>query len=609
MNSPNSRIANIFFSTRLGRSFAVILLLAFLCLASWILDRWSLNLQLLTYLASIGFVANSIPIAIAFLFVLVISRRAIFTSLVISVLLGGVYVANATKLHVLQQPIVFNDFYFVVQVNASVIHLLSHYLSAKVLVTTVISLAVLGGLLRWERPLLKLRTVPRIVVALFLALIAVGLYRGVFPARKLYEASVLRVVPWAPAVSELRSGLLGTLVYQAIDSSTALQEPIDDIAIQHIAELKAPHSEIPPASNARPPDIVIIQSESFFDPSVLAGVGDTSKLLPVLSRARQEGSAGLMKVPTFGGGTLRTEFETLTSIPLAAFPKIEFPYLQIHAKAVPSLARVLKDDGYKAYAVHPNDANFWNRDQAFRSMGFDAFFSRKDFPANAANDGWAIADSAFTTKIEQILDKGDHPMFIMGISMEGHGPYLNNPVTDTAMRDSIPAPRSWPMDAVLEYRNYAYHINHADHELGRLWDYLEKRGRPYVLVFYGDHLPGFSKVYSAAGGLDDGQPARTQMVPWVMVSNIGFEMPTQPIYSWMTGGQILCSFEGKGNDYYSMIQKVRSYQVSHGMTFVDKKTLDGVESLSRLYLRGDQMPASIRESAKHSFCTARKIDP
>jgi phosphoglycerol transferase MdoB-like AlkP superfamily enzyme len=608
MNSAKSSIADTVFPSRLAQSSAAILLLALLCFASWILDRWSLKLQLLTYLGSIGFIANSVPIAISFLLVLVLSRRAIFTSLVMSVLLGAVYVINATKLQILQQPVAFSDVYFIAQVNASVIHLLSHYLSAKVILAMAVSLAVLGGLFFWERPLLNMKLVPRIAIALLLVLLTVGLYRGMFPATKLYERSVLRIVPWAPAVSQLRSGLLGTLVYQAIDSSTALKEPIDNIAIEHIAQLKVPHSAVSNTSSAKLPDIVIIQSESFFDPSVLADIDDTSKLLPVLSRARQEGSVGLMKVPTFGGGTLRTEFETLTSIPLAAFPKIEFPYLQIHSETVPSLARVLKNDGYKAYAVHPNDATFWNRDQAFRSMGFDAFYSRKDFPADAADDGWAIADSAFTTKIEQILDKSEQPTFIMGISMEGHGPYLNNPVSDKAMRDSISAPANWPADAAMEYRNYAYHIHHADHELGRLWDYLEERGHPYVLVFYGDHLPGFSKVYGVAGGFDDGHPARTQMVPWVMVSNMKFDMPAQPIYSWMTGGQILCSFGGNGNDYYSMIQKARGYQVSHDMTLLDKKTLDGVDSLSRLYLGGGQMPMAIKENAKRSFCTAGTAD-
>jgi phosphoglycerol transferase MdoB-like AlkP superfamily enzyme len=403
---------------------------------------------------------------------------------------------------------------------------------------------------------------------------------------------------------------LGTLVYQSIESSTALREPIDKAAIEHIAQLEVSHAGISPTSSEQQPDIIIIQSESFFDPSVLAGVGDTTELLPVLSRARKEGSVGQMIVPTFGGGTLRTEFETLTSIPLAAFPKIEFPYLQIHSKFVPSLVRTLKDAGYKAYAIHPNDANFWNRDQAFHSMGFDAFYSLKNFPANAAKDGWAVADSAFTTEIEKILGEGDHPVFIMGISMEGHGPYLENPVTDKVMRDSMSAPSTWPADAAREYRNYTYHIHHADQELGRLWNYLEQRGRPYILVFYGDHLPGFSKVYAAAGGFDDGQPARTQTVPWAMVSNMTLEMPDQPIYSWMTGGEILCSSGGKGNDYYSMIQKVRTYQVSRGMAFLDKPTLDGVDSLSRLYLHGSQMPTNIRESAKYSFCAPiRTIGP
>lgn len=607
MSSLKGRIADFFYTSRLARSSVIVLLVMLLCLATWATDRRSLHLQLLTYAESLGFIANSVPVVLLFFLILVVSRRVIFTSLIVSALLGAVYRINAIKLETLQQPIAFSDIYFLRQVNASVIHLLSHYLSARIFLFAVVSLMILGGLYFWERPLLNLKRLPRIVIALLLALVAFGLYRGVSPAHKLYDRNVLRIAPWAPAASELHAGLLGTLVYQAIESSTALREPVDNAAIAHLARLEVPDAGTSSPVTSQKPDIIVIQSESYFDPSTLAGIDDTSRLLPVLARARLAGSVGHMRVPTFGGGTLRTEFETLTSVPLAAFPKIEFPYLQIHDKTMPSLVRVLKKQGYLAYAVHPNDANFWNRDQAFQSMGFDAFYSRKDFPADAPEDGWAIADSSFTEKLEQLLDRESRPVFIMGISMEGHGPYLENPVLDKAMRDSIPAPSTWPENASKEYRNYAYHIHHADHELGCLWDYLEQRKRPYILVFYGDHLPGFSKVYTAAGGFDDHQPASTQMVPWVMVSNLGLKMPTQPIYSWMTGGTILCSFAGQGNDYYAMVQKAQGHQAERRMASLDRETLEGIESLSRLYLRGEAMPRNVQENARQSFCAATGV--
>lgn len=583
----------------------VVLSAVVVCLAAWVMDRWSLHLQSFTYLGSLGFVANSIPVMLLFFLILIITRRALLTILAALSLLGVVYYINAIKLQTLQQPIAFSDLYFLQEANASVIRLLSNYLSARLFLFAILPLLLLSALFFFERPLVAAKKLPRVAIGLLLLFTAFCLYRGVTPTRKLYDRNALRLAPWAPTASELHAGMLGTFVYNAMESSAALREPIDNVAIENLAKLDvAPVPIVSPENDKQSPDIIIIQSESFFDPSVLIGIDDTSHLLPVLSKARKEGFTGEMKVPTFGGGTLRTEFETLTSVPLAAFPKIEFPYLQIHSKTIPSLVGVLHDRGYIAYAVHPNDASFWDRDKAFKSMGFDAFYSRKDFPAKAPEDGWAIADSAFTDKIEHLLDQANRPTFIMGISMEGHGPYLENPVVDKSMRDSIPVPSTWPTAAAREYRNYAYHIHHADHELGRLWDYLNQRKRPYILVFYGDHLPGFSKVYGAAGGFDNHQPAPKQMVPWVMLSSLPLRMPAQPTYSWMTGAEILCALGSHGNDYYAMIQKSQRYQQSRQAASLDHQTFEGIQSLSRLYLGGAPMPKDIQGEAQKSFCSA-----
>jgi phosphoglycerol transferase MdoB-like AlkP superfamily enzyme len=301
-----------------------------------------------------------------------------------------------------------------------------------------------------------------------------------------------------------------------------------------------------------------------------------------------EGLTGTMKVPTFGGGTLRTEFETLTSIPMSAYPRIGFPYLQINLAHIPSLVGVLHKAGYSAYAIHGNDRNFWNRAKAFQAMGFDRFYAVDDFPKNAPHDGWYLSDEAMTEQIESRLDNADKPIFIMAVSIEGHGPYGSVPVSDKEQRNAIPVPGGWPQAAENEYRNYTYHISDADAALGRLRAYLERRGRPFVLAFYGDHLPGLQYVYDAAGGFDDGREATKQFVPWLLIGPEGSEPRGRHINSWMLGSEILRAAGLPDTPYYTLVDRADRAQVAHPAA---AETVElGVDSLARLYLKGKPMP-------------------
>src|SRR5690606_23705483 len=76
------------------------------------------------------------------------------------------------------------------------------------------------------------------------------------------------------------------------------------------------------------PDIVIVQSESLFDPARLAGVLD-GRWLPQYHRLTRRTTHGDLVVPTFVGGTIRTEFEVLTGAPLASLGGVQYPWLEL----------------------------------------------------------------------------------------------------------------------------------------------------------------------------------------------------------------------------------------------------------------------------------------
>src|SRR5690606_15061531 len=129
---------------------------------------------------------------------------------------------------------------------------------------------------------------------------------------------------------------------------------------------------------AQRPDVVIVQSESFFDPARLNGI-DSAALLPNLHRLSAMSLSGELQVPAYGGMTTRTEFELLTGVTLKAFPAVRYPYEGIVHQRMYSLAQALRELDYRSIAIHPFLPNFYRRDVVYPRLGFDSFVSRNDF--------------------------------------------------------------------------------------------------------------------------------------------------------------------------------------------------------------------------------------
>jgi hypothetical protein len=162
-----------------------------------------------------------------------------------------------------------------------------------------------------------------------------------------------------------------------------------------------------------------------------------------------------------------------------------------------------------------------------------------------------------------------------------------------AERNAIGAPANWPPAAVNEYKNYTYHIRHADKQLGRLWAYLESRHRPYVLAFYGDHLPGLQYVY-AVHGFDDQSDGPSEFVPWFVLASGQTAPRSKHIHAWMLGDEVLMAAGLVQPPYYKAIGKAG--RLLDGQSDAAKRNAvqQGVDSMSRLYLTGrfdHDMPA------------------
>jgi phosphoglycerol transferase MdoB-like AlkP superfamily enzyme len=503
-------------------------------------------------------VANAWPGLLCAGLLLVMTRRLLLSFGLAYLLQGLIYGVSALKVANLGTPLLPADFRMAGQLRKGGFHLLAGYLphSPWPYLAMIAGVLVLIAMWRLEPPLFERRTGgKRLVAGGALVLLLGSLLGGWSGWAKIYNGRVLWLEPWSAASTRAHAGLLSELVMFHLQYRQQKPKPDRAIAEQLIgqsADALRQQLQMPNATVL--PDIVVIQSESFFDPSIMKGYAHDD-LTPNLHRLARHGISGALHVPTFGGGTIRTEFEVLTGLSLRYFDNLQFPYLQIGHKPLPSLVHVLDEHGYATLAVHGNDPTFWNRDAAFKTLGFQRFVSQSAFPPGAPNDGKYMADSAMTDEIMRQLKDSGPPQFIFAISIEAHGPYDVTP-KDTAARDAIAVPAGIEGKNKQELQNYLYHMRHADQELGRLAAWLAKRQRPALLLFYGDHLPALTGSYRIDGFVN-GQDMLAQAGTWLLVDpHAASGAVHEDTASWLLPGKLLAAAGIHDDPYFAFTELV-----------------------------------------------------
>ena len=498
--------------------------------------------------------ANAWPGLLLAGLLLAMTRRLLLSFGLAYLVQALIYAVNRLKVANLGTPLLPADFRMVGQLRKGGAHLLAGYLphSPWPYLALLAAVLILVAMWRLEPPLFARRTGGKRLAASGALLLLLGSLLGGWSGwARIYNGHVLWLEPWSAASTRQHAGLVSELTMFRLQYAQNKPKPDRAAAEQLIRQSAGPLRQSLATPNAATlPDIVVVQSESFFDPSIMKGYANAD-LTPNLRRLARHGTSGALHVPTFGGGTIRTEFEMLTGLSLRYFDDMQFPYLQMGHKQVPSLVHVLDAHGYATVAVHGNDPSFWNRSSAFKALGFQRFVSQADFPRDAPNDGKYMADSAMTDEILRQLKDSGPPQFIFAISIEAHGPY-DVPPKDTAARDAIAVPAGIEGKDKLELQNYLYHMQHADQQLGRLAAALARRQRPTLLLFYGDHLPALTNVYRTDGFVDGGGML-AQPGTWLLLDPRGNDQPVhEDTAAWLMPGQLLAAAGIHDSAYFAL---------------------------------------------------------
>nr|WP_320960677.1 sulfatase-like hydrolase/transferase [Blautia coccoides] len=323
-----------------------------------------------------------------------------------------------------------------------------------------------------------------------------------------------------------------------------------------IKKIEKSESGLPETGEKRP-NIIFLQLESFFDPTLVNFLNISEDPIPTFRKLMKEYSSGYYKVPSVGAGTANTEFESITGMSLRYFGPGEYPYKSILKETTcESAPYVLKNLGYSTHAIHNNEANFYGRKNVFANLGFDSFTSEEYMSEqNDTNPNDWMRDRNLTKYIMEALESSDDPDYIYTISVQGHGDYPEEPMIDDP-KITVTGGESEAVNNKWEY--YCNQIYEMDQFVKELTETLSKYDEDVVLVMYGDHLPTMGlKVKD----VKNRYLFQTEYVIW---DNMGLEKKDANVAAYQMAAEVMDRVgihEGNIFRFHQARRQTKNYQV------------------------------------------------
>ncbi len=238
---------------------------------------------------------------------------------------------------------------------------------------------------------------------------------------------------------------------------------------------------------AKGKNLVIIQMESFQNFLIHLSI-DGQEITPNMNKLADSS----IYFPRFfqqvgQGNTSDAEFIVNTSF----YVPPDGPATEIYApKELPSLPKLLQEQGYDTATFHTNEVDFWNRGELYRALGFNryydkAFFGEEDTVFYGASD--EVLYSKTSAELAR-MNESSQPFYSHVISMSSH-----NPFTIPENKYQMNLPERYEGTFVGDYIRAQ---NYADYALGQFIAELKENGvwDDSLVVLYGDHrgLPIFS---------------------------------------------------------------------------------------------------------------------
>jgi len=326
-------------------------------------------------------------------------------------------------------------------------------------------------------------------------------------------------------------------------------------------------------------NIIFVMNETFSDPFNLEGIESNKDPLVNYREIIQESINGNIMSPSIGGGTATNEFQVLTGISMEPFSAhITSPYVQLvsEMKNFPSIVNKLKNLNYRATAIHPYSPNLYRRTDVYNNLGFDEFRHENNmiFKEKISKKHRYISDLSAYQEIFDVMSKSKEIDFIHLVTMQNHAPYAVK--YDKADYEVVGTGNN------VEANPYFKDLENSDTSLKTLINKIDSFPEPVLLVFWGDHLPGFYKENI----LNNNSMQKMRETPFLIYSNkydLNEDIKViSPIY---LGNYITKILDIKITPYEAMLRdlenKLPILENSLYLEEYSKKTVPGRKELSK----------------------------
>ncbi len=235
---------------------------------------------------------------------------------------------------------------------------------------------------------------------------------------------------------------------------------------------------------------------------------------------------------TGAGRSVDGEFLSLTS-------QIPIPNHSVYTGSdlseIPSLPKVLSENGYRSFSMHGYIPSFWNRKNNHLKLGYDETFFIEDLDASDII-GWGISDSSIVSQAVDKMSRLQQPFYAHIILLSNHFPYAY-------VKKKMGAS---PTDIVEDYFSS---VRYVDKSIELLFKKLIEKNmlKETIVAVYSDHDSGITKkiylqtgqryidyrthdkipmmIYNGGPGLRVKRPSGLQDLAPTILDQLGIEQP------------------------------------------------------------------------------------
>ena len=299
----------------------------------------------------------------------------------------------------------------------------------------------------------------------------------------------------------------GIYLYQANDVVTSIQPKINsmfgydkankDFQDYFAAKEKEEKNEYTNIFEGK--NVIVIHGESMMTNAMGLKFND-QEVTPTLNRLSQE---GMFFSNFYSQVSVGTSSDSELTFNTSLMPtKSGTAFVSYSNRSYIGIPTLLKEKGYYTFSMHANNADFWNRRAMHNNLGYNRFYSKKDYEVLKENViGLGLSDKEFfkqsIEKIEKINQENEKWYGLL-IMLSNHTPfsevekYGDFPVDikeKVTKEDGTEEEIVYPYMEGTKLGNYFKSIHYADAALNEFLIGMDEKGLldNTVFILYGDH--------------------------------------------------------------------------------------------------------------------------